>query len=141
MVIQYRLNEGITVDVWIRAGVIILCSILGSGGFWAYLQKRDAKGNAATRLMMGLAYDKVTTLGIRYIERGYITKDELDEFQRYFYEPYKALGGNGIAERIWMEVRGLPFHSHEHHDAIFTNERYVPNVPVISSYGRKEAAS
>jgi hypothetical protein len=121
--------------------VIILCSVLGSGGFWAYLQKRNTNNNASTRLMMGLAYDKITTLGLHYIDRGYITKDEFEELQKYFYDPYKALGGNGIAERIWMEVRNLPFHSHKHHDAIFTNERYIPNVPVISSIGgRQEAA-
>lgn len=128
-------------EVWIRAIVIILGSVLGSGGFWKFLEVRSHKNGANTRLMMGLAYTQITTLGIHYIDRGWITKDELEEFEKYFVRPYLELGGNGIAERVWNEVRILPFHSHTH-DEIFRNERYVPDVPVVTQLrGRQEPAA
>lgn len=119
-------------EVWLRAIVIIVCSVLGSGGFWKFLETRRHKNSAESRLTMGIAYDKITTLGIDYIERGWITKDELEEFERYFVSPYLELGGNGIAERVWSEVRMLPFRKHTEHEDIFRNERYLPDVPVVT---------
>jgi hypothetical protein len=84
--------------------------------------------------MMGIAYDRITTLGIQYIERGSVTKDEYEDLYRYFFEPYKALGGNGTAERIMNDVRNLPFRSHNQHPDIFRNreEGWVNHVRVIA---------
>lgn len=98
-------------DVWVRAAIIVLGSILGSGGLWAYLQSKDTKRNSTTSLMMGLAYMQLTALGQKYIDRGHITSDEYQDFLKYFYEPYKALGGNGAAQRIKDEVTSLPLRS------------------------------
>ena len=61
---------------------------------------------------MGLAYDRLMYLGMKYIERGYITSDEYDDFQKYLYLPYKELGGNGTAERIMSELTNLPIKKH-----------------------------
>lgn len=123
---------------WSHALVIVVGSMLGSGGFWKFLDSRNHKNNAQAQLMMGIAYDKITTLGIQYIDRGWITKDELEEFQRYFYIPYKGLGGNGIAERIAKQVSDLPFRPHAQYDDIFRNERYLPDVAVINPGGRRQ---
>jgi hypothetical protein len=83
--------------------------------------------------MMGVAYNQLTTLGIQYIERGSITKDEYEDLRKYFYDPYLALGGNGVAQRIMLEVESLPIRSHEHHADIFQNpERVISNVHVFS---------
>lgn len=119
-----------------------LVTILTSSGFWAYVLHKDTRRDAATRLMMGIAYDKITTLGIDYIERGYITRDELEEYQKYFVEPYKALGGNGVAERIYNEVLRLPFQSHTRYDALFSereNERFISDVPVVTRFSKHAA--
>lgn len=83
-------------------------TVLAGGGFWAWLQRRDTTKSATTRLMMGLAYDKLTTNGLTFIERGWVTKDEFEDYQKYLYEPYRELGGNGVAERIMLEVSQLP---------------------------------
>jgi hypothetical protein len=121
---------------------IIVASVLGSGGFWKLLEAWSKKHSANARLMMGIAYKEITTTGLMYIERGWITKDELEEFEKYFYRPYKELGGNGIAERIWSEVRTLPFQKHAKHGDIFTNERYLPDVPVVTQLrGRQDTAA
>lgn len=57
---------------------------------------------------MGLAYDKLTYLGLKHIERGYIPGDEYEDFMKYLYEPYIELGGNGMASRVMDEVAKLP---------------------------------
>ena len=62
---------------------------------------------------MGLAYDKIVSVGIAFIERGWVSKDEYEEYQKYLVEPYKAMGGNGVAERIATEVGRLPFRAME----------------------------
>jgi len=134
-------------SVWARAIFIIICTTISSGGFWAYLRSRDKKRHALARLTMGLAYDRVTTLGMQYIKRGWITKDELEEFQRYFYEPYVALGGNGVAKRIMRDVIRLPLRSHDAYPEIFRNqdhEGFVNNVRLVAptgSYAGEEADS
>lgn len=120
---------------WIKPVFIVVCSVLGSGGFWALLQSRSTRANATTRLLMGVAYDRLTHLGVGYIERGSITKDEYEDLRRYFYDPYLALGGNGVAKRIMLEIETLPFRSHVDHAEIFqanNPERVIHNVPVRS---------
>lgn len=134
-------------DVWARMLVIIFGSItgsiFGSAGLWAYLQSKDKKRNATTRLMMGVAYDKITTLGLTYIERGSITKDELEDFREYFFDPYAALGGNGVAKRIMREVETLPFRPHTEYNGIFTNGqgRVISNVQLVSDTGAQAPPS
>jgi hypothetical protein len=126
-------------DVWIRAIGIVVCSVLGSGGLWAYLQSKDTRRSATTRLLMGVAYAQITTLGVSYLDRGWITKDEYEELNKYFYEPYKALGGNGVAERVMNGVSRLPLRSHSEYAEIFRNrqtEGYVNNVQLVTHPGQ-----
>jgi hypothetical protein len=84
----------------------------GSGGFWVYLrskyEKRDRERDAYVALIMGLAHDKIVFLGLKYIEKGWVNKDEYDDLIKYFWEPYSALGGDGSAERIVNIVKLLP---------------------------------
>lgn len=108
----------VTEDTLWQAALAVLLGVIASSGFWAWMSKRDTTKNATTKLMMGLAYDKITFMGIKYIERGWITMDELEDFRKYFYEPYKSLGGNGVAERIMTEVDHLPFKSHSKYTEI-----------------------
>lgn len=99
-------------ETWVQLTVTSTAAVLASSGFWAYIQRKDTSKHANTRLLMGLAYDKITNLGLNYIERGWISKDEYEDFRRYLYEPYKDFGGNGVAERIMQEVSNLPLKSH-----------------------------
>jgi hypothetical protein len=84
----------------------------GSGGFWVYLrnkyEKRDKVRDAYVALLMGLAHDKIVYLGLKYIEKGWVNKDEYDDLIKYFWEPYQSLGGDGSAERIIQIVKLLP---------------------------------
>lgn len=113
--------------------LVALASILASSGFWAFVSRKSSRKDATTRLLMGLAYYRVTHLGQEYIDRGWITREELLEFQKYYVEPYLALGGNGIAERVYEEVSRLPFQLHSRYGLMFPDredERYIPDVPV-----------
>lgn len=85
-----------------------LTSVIASSGFWAYMMKKNLGKGANTRLLMGLAYDKIISVGMGYLERGWISMDEYQDFRRYLYEPYSELGGNGTAKRIMDEVSKLP---------------------------------
>jgi hypothetical protein len=86
----------------------ILTATMASSGFWAWLMSRQNKKDSTTKIIMGLAYDKATDLGVKYINRGWISKDELEDYQKYLVVPYMELGGNGVVERIFKEVLELP---------------------------------
>jgi len=126
-------------EVWIRVITIIAGSVFGSTGMWTFLRSRDTRRAATTRLMMGMARETITSHGLAYIERGYITKEEFDELDKYFYKPYAALGGNGTAQRIMDEVGRLPFSSRSRLTEISRNrdqDGWSTNVRVVS---RQEA--
>lgn len=86
----------------------VLGSLVASGGFWAYLSKRDVRKNATTQLLLGLAHNEIIRQGMTYIERRSITKDEYEDLEKYLYQPYSAFGGNGLAEKVMTEVKLLP---------------------------------
>ena len=90
----------------------IVCTLLASSGFWSYLLRKQKAESAETKLMIGLGHVKIIDLCMKYIERGYITKDEYDSLNKYLYIPYKELGGNGTAERMMEEVAKLPIKEH-----------------------------
>lgn len=86
-------------------------AIIASSGFWVYVQKRENSKSATSRLLMGLAYEKIVTLGMHYIQRGWVTEEEFEDYEKYFYRPYKDVGGNGVADRIMAGVMELPLRS------------------------------
>lgn len=102
------MNDPITAkDLFVAIGAIV-GSLIASGGFWAWLSKRDTRRNATTQLLLGLAHDRIIHLGMGYIERGSITKDEYEDFEKYLYGPYSNFGGNGLAEKVMAHVKLLP---------------------------------
>ena len=87
--------------------VTVLCSVIASSGFWAWIQKKDDKKSLQSQMLIGLAHDRIVSLGMIYIECGWITKDEYENLRDYLYKPYKALGGNGSAKRVMEGVNRL----------------------------------
>lgn len=94
---------------WVQMIVTVVCSVVASSGFWALVQSRMNKHDANTRLLVGLAHDRICYLGLKYIERGYITQDEYENLNDYLYVPYLERGGNGSAQRVMETVKKLPF--------------------------------
>ncbi len=97
-------------EFWIQIIVAIVTSAVASSGLWAFVQKRMDKNDAKTRMLVGLAHDRIVYLGMVYIERGYVTQDEYENLFTYLYEPYAAMGGNGSAKKVIEEVNKLPIH-------------------------------
>lgn len=98
---------------WAVQVFMVTVGIFASSGFWAFLQYKDSGKKAETKLIMGLAYSEIVSLGLAYIDRGWISKDEFEEFQKYLWEPYRDLGGNGVGTRIMQEVALLPIKYHK----------------------------
>lgn len=88
--------------------ITIIGSIFASSGFWAYLQRRHDKKDVRTRMLIGLGHDRVIYLGLKYVERGWITQDEYENLYEYLFKPYTEIGGNGSAEKVMHEVNKLP---------------------------------
>lgn len=86
----------------------IIASVAASSGFWAYLQKKDSQKGATLKLLLGIAHDRIIFLGMSYVDRGWLTKDEYEDFYKYLYSPYSEFGGNGLAEKVFLEVQKLP---------------------------------
>lgn len=88
--------------------VTIICSCLASSGLWAIISKIFERKDAKTKMIVGLGHDRIVWLGMKYIERGWISHTEYENLEKWLYEPYLAIGGNGSAKRIMEEVRKLP---------------------------------
>lgn len=93
---------------WAQVLTSVLIALIGSTGLWSYISAVRSKKDAKTRLLIGLAHDRIIYLGTRYIERGYITADEFENLHDYLYQPYAENGGNGSAKRVMEQVKALP---------------------------------
>lgn len=113
---------------WITVIITIIVSFIGSGGFWAFMQSRYGHKDLQSQMLVGLGHDRIVYLGLKYIERGYITQEEFENLHDYLYVPYHKMGGNGSAERVIEHVKKLPPYPpthEEHHDAHEHHEEYT----------------
>lgn len=97
----------------LEAFVTILVSVLASSGVWAVVMKVMDKKDVRTQMLIGLGHDRIMYLGMHYIERGWITRDEYENLVDYLYRPYEMMGGNGSAKRVIEEVKKLPLNKPE----------------------------
>lgn len=96
---------------WIELAVAVVSAALASSGMWAFITKRSEKKDVKTRMLVGLAHDRIMYLGMCYIDRGWISQDEYENLRVYLYDPYEKMGGNGSAKRVMLEVDKLPIHN------------------------------
>lgn len=127
-------------STWLPLVLTPLGAIIASSGFWAWMMRKDQTKSAMQRLMMGMAYNHITTEGVNHIKNGWISKDQYEELRKYFYEPYREMGGNGVAERVMNEVTSLPFSSRNPLDEIIQNnqnEVFQNNVRTVPFPGQQ----
>lgn len=105
-------------DPWLQSVITAVVAIFASAPFWSWMASRKKAESAMVRLLLGLAYDKIVVQGMHYIDRGWITKDEYEDFCKYLYDPYLEFGGNGVAEQIHRQVSQLPLKSHPRYAAV-----------------------
>ena len=95
-------------DDIVQIAITVFCSVVASSGFWAWLMKRSDRDNAQVQLLRGIAHNMIIDSGMSYIKRGWISKNEYSDFEKYLYEPYEKTGANGLAHRVYIEVQKLP---------------------------------
>lgn len=98
-------------EPWLQMVVTIVCAVIASSGFWAFIQRKNENKDVKSQMLIGLAHDRIIFLGMKYIERGWISQDEYENLQDYLYKPYEKLGGNGSAQKVMIEVNKLPIHT------------------------------
>ena len=47
--------------------ITVICSVMASSGFWAYMTKRIEKKDVKTEMLMGLGHDRII-----YLRKGFI---------------------------------------------------------------------
>lgn len=88
--------------------ITVLCTLLTSAGFWAFITKILDKKSAKSKMILGLGHNIIMTKCLEYIQRGNVTSSEYEDLRKYLYEPYKAMGGNGSVDRLMRAVDALP---------------------------------
>ena len=88
--------------------VTLVVAVFGSTGFWAFIQNRSKQKSAEVQLIKGIAYSEIIRRCEHYINRGCISTNEYNDLNKYLFEPYRALEGDGTAEKLMKEVRELP---------------------------------
>lgn len=97
-----------TAEQWVILIVGVIAAIFGSTGFWSWIQSRKNDESNESKMIKGIAYCKIVEKAEKAIARGYIRTEEYDELYTFLFEPYKAMGGNGTAEKLMNEVKSLP---------------------------------
>lgn len=114
----------------IDALLTLLAAVLASGGLWMYATERLKISNSkreeahiakislsqqsriseglVIKLLLGIAHDRISWLGMSYIKKGWITKEEYENLHDYLFLPYREMGGNGSIARIMAEIEKLP---------------------------------
>lgn len=91
--------------------VAIFCAIFSSVGFWTFVnnvyQNAREKKSAERKALLGLLHEKLAERAETYMQRNGITRQEYEDFNKYIYEPYKELGGNGTGQRLKEEIDKL----------------------------------
>lgn len=105
-------------DTAIIVAIIAAVSSSGVSSLLIYmLQRRDKKKDreddiekAKTQILVGLARECIIERCNYHLkpENG-ITYKEWEDLNEHLYKPYKALGGNGRAERMIRDVSSLEF--------------------------------
>lgn len=82
-------------------------ALLGGSGIWAWLKTRTDRKDSEDQLLLQVARNQIVSQGRLYLDRGYITMDEYEEYESE-YDIYSRLGGNGLARRVFKQVDELP---------------------------------
>jgi len=93
---------------WWQTGITILVAMIASTGFWSFVQWIVERKSANSKLLLGLAHDRIMALCSEYIKRGSLTHAEYENLDKYLYKPYIKKGGNGVVKHMMDKVNQLP---------------------------------
>lgn len=125
-------------DTVLVAIIASITSMAASTGFWTWVMKRDSRQTATNKLLLGLAHDRIVFLSMSYISRGWITKDEYEDYFKYLYTPYSEFGGNGLAEKLMQDVTKLPMVGNRIDAQHFMKEKHDHNSDEVPPVQRQD---
>lgn len=76
-----------------------------------FLNNQKKQDDRETDIIDGLQvllYDKIKYLCLKYIERGHICSDELEDLERMHKIYHDKLDGNGFLDDLMKQARSLP---------------------------------
>lgn len=93
----------------------IIIAIISSGALSTLVsalfnmwQSRKKEKDGVRAGMKMLLYDRIKHLGKSYIERGFITTDELEDLTEMHSIYHEELDGNGFLDTVMKNVKALP---------------------------------
>ena len=96
----------------VKTVVTIVAAIFGCTGFWtglfSFIMSKREKKDAKTKMILGLGHERLREKCEEHLSKGYISADDYEDLDKYLYQPYKAMGGNGTVEKLMNDVRKLP---------------------------------
>jgi hypothetical protein len=96
---------------WIETLITIIGSVFASSGLWTLILYKTKQKDTGLLMTRGMAHYQIIEEGQKYIERGWITHEEYDDFMKYLGNPYLESGSNGLAKKIIDDISELPFKS------------------------------
>lgn len=96
---------------WIEVLVTITGSVFASSGLWSLILYKIKKNDSGILMTLGMAHYRIIEEGQKFIERGWITHEEYDDFMKYLGNPYMESGSNGLAQKMIDDISALPFKS------------------------------
>lgn len=104
--------------------VTIIVAVVSSGAFTAvvnailaYNRAKKEKDTGVAAGVRMLLYDRIKHLGKGYINKGYITSEELEDIVSLHEVYHDDLGGNGFLDSLMTSVKGLPLKQKGHTEA------------------------
>lgn len=96
---------------WTEVAVTIVGSVFASSGLWSLILYKIKKNDSGMQMTRGMAHYRIIEEGQKFIERGWITHEEYDDFMKYLGNPYLESGSNGLAKKMIDDISDLPFKS------------------------------
>ena len=96
---------------WIEMIVTIIGSVFTSSGLWTLILYKSKQKDTEVLMTRGMVHYQIIDEGQKFIERGWITHEEYDNFMKYLGDPYLESGSNGMAKKIINDISDLPFKS------------------------------
>lgn len=93
---------------WIEYAIAGAGMIFASTGFWSLVQRQLDKHSDSRKMSLGITYLGIKMSCTTVLKKGWISTEELEDLEKYLYEPYKKMGGNGTAEVLINKVKALP---------------------------------
>jgi hypothetical protein len=95
-------------NYWITGIITILAGILGSTGFWMLVQNQREKKSKERIAITAMLFMAVKMSCKSCLRRGWVSTEEIEDIEKYMFEPYKSMGGNGTAEMLMKKIKDLP---------------------------------